>query len=408
MASALIIMALILPFKPVGDQVELYKKDTRYLVAPIGRQYGKSTIGQLRDMRRVWPNPKGNHYTVYPVTSQAKVQFRRFLTDYAGFYCEKNLTDLSVRLNPGGMIRFLGSDNYLNIKGDTLTSARIDECGTTHEAVWSEVLRPMLAVNQGPCDFFGTPKGKNWFYRMAMLAQSGDPDYSYHHAPSNASPFFTDDEFQRIAASTATAVFEQEYLAIFKDSGSEVFRGFQDCIKGELSAAIPGRMYVMGADLAKYSDWTVLTVWDVESRHLVAFERFNQIDWSIQEQRIENLARQYNDAHIKIDATGVGDPVYERLHKRGLNIRPIKFTAAVKNHLIENLVMMIEKREITYPHIPELVQEFSIFGIEKTNSGNTRYTAPSGYHDDIVISCALGASGLGEAKPMTVGKMGWM
>lgn len=393
-------MALVLPYRPQGAQTRLYSASKRYLVAPVGRQFGKSTIGQLRDMRFTWGNPEANHYTIYPVQSQARVQFRRLLRKYQGFYDPKgvNLTELSVRLRTGGLIRYFGSGDYENIKGDTLTSARIDECGKVHPDVWFEVVRPMLAVNKGRCDFMGTPKGMNWFAQMASLAQSGAPDYDYFHAPSNLSPFFPESEFQQARDTTPQMVFEQEYLALFLETGSQVFRGYKDCIGGDLQPPEPGSWYVMGVDLAKYSDFTVLTVWDVERKRLVAFERFNQLEWSFQEKKIIAMAERYNNAQTVVDATGVGDPIYERLRNAGLHVQPVKFSNAVKNRLIEDMAMMLEKREVSFPAIPELLHELTVFGVDTTKGGTIRYGAPGGYHDDIVISMALAMSKLKESR----------
>jgi len=181
-------------------------------------------------------------------------------------------------------------------------------------------------------------------------------------------------------------------LAEFLDSGSEVFRNFRDCIKGELAEPVKGRLYLMGVDIAKHVDWTVITVWDVERKHLVYFERFNQVDWPLIEARIAETCQKYNRASIRLDATGVGDPVYDRLNRMGLPVTPVRINAAVKTHLIESLQHAIEKREITFPHLPDLVHELSIFGAKKSASGHIQYSAPSGYHDDIVLSMALAVS----------------
>lgn len=42
--------------------------------------------------------------------------------------------------------------------------------------------------------------------------------------------------------------------------------------------------YFMAVDLAKHSDFTVITIGDYESKQLVYFDRFNQIDWGYKRQ----------------------------------------------------------------------------------------------------------------------------
>jgi len=51
------------------------------------------------------------------------------------------------------------------------------------------------------------------------------------------------------------------------------------CIGGELEDPIPGRRYVLGVDLAKHRDFTVLIVVDMDSWRVVAFDRFQKLDW---------------------------------------------------------------------------------------------------------------------------------
>lgn len=391
-------MILTLPHKPQGDQWTYFNLKPRHTVGVIGRQYGKSTMASLRAVKKLLQNPKGNHYWVSPIIAQARVQYERFLSHYAPFIQKHNKSHMEARLINGAWTHYKGSDDPASIKGDTLTAATLDECGTMHEGVWSETIRPMLAVNQGGCDFIGTPKGKNWFYMLAENAKTAE-GWAYHHAPSNKSPFFSQEEFDSIRQSTTESVFRQEYLAEFVDDGSEVFRNFRQCIKGELEPPKAGSVYTIGADIAKHVDWTVITVWDVERRHMVYFERFNQVDWSLIEARIHETSRKYNRALIRLDATGVGDPVYDRMSRDGANITPVKITAPVKSHLIESLIMAIEKQEISFPHIPELVNELSIFSAEKTSSGHIKYSAPPGYHDDIVLSMALAVSELLSFEP---------
>lgn len=392
-------MTITLPHKPQGDQWNYFNLNTRHTVGVIGRQYGKSTLAQLRAVRKdLAKASKANRYWVSPIVPQARVQFERFCKEYSSFVRKVNRTHMEAQYISGGWIHFKGSDNPTSMKGDTLSDGTMDECGTQQETVWSESLRPMLAVTGGGCDFVGTPKGKNWFYLLANESKT-DPEFSYYHAPSSKSPFFPESEFEKIRATTTEQIFRQEYLAEFVEDGSEVFRSFRECIKGEVEPYKPGRLYVIGADIAKHVDWTVISVWDVERKHLVHLDRFNQVDWSLIESRIMNASKAYGNALIRLDATGVGDPVYDRLCSMGANVTPVRITSPVKTHLIESLIMAIEKREITFPHLPELIGELSVFSAEKTSHGNTRYSAPSGYHDDIVLSMALAVSELISHEP---------
>jgi len=127
-----------------------------------------------------------------------------------------------------------------------------------------------------------------------------------------------------------------------------------------------------------------------KARHVVAFERFNKIDWVYQKRKIISVAKKYNGARVLIDSTGVGDPIYDDL-SREVDVRGYKFTHASKNDLINNLGIHVSERTVSFPNIPELVQELKIFGHVKPGSKKVVYEAPDGYHDDCVIGLALAA-----------------
>ncbi len=383
---------------PRGGQVEFYKKKSRFLVAVVGRQYGKSTIASLRLIKRAMAKP-GVYWWVAPISNQSRVQFKRIYDVYRQLISEVNRTYMELRLINGSVIAFKGSDNKEALRGETLAGAVLDECATMSDDLWPEIIRPMLAKEQGWCDFIGTPKGKNWFYNLYNSA-TGE-EWDRYAAPSIESPFFPKREFEDIKRSTPERTFRQEYEAEFLDDGGEVFRGVSRCIQGSLEEPQSGRDYVMGVDLAKHYDFTVCTVWDMGRKHLVAYDRFNQIDWPTQKIRINNLRQKYT-SNVVIDSTGVGDPIFDELARTGINITPVRFTHSSKLHLIDNLSVMIENQEITFPHIPELISELNIYSVEKTRSGKTTYNAPSGYHDDIVISMALACSELRKGRRVEV------
>jgi hypothetical protein len=87
----------------------------------------------------------------------------------------------------------------------------------------------------------------------------------------------------------------------------------------------------------------------------------------------------------------VGDPIYDELQRHTLSVQGYKFTSATKSDLIENLSVMLDDDQLSYPNIPTLLNELKMFGYEVTPSGVTRYRAYEGYHDDCVIALALAA-----------------
>jgi phage FluMu gp28-like protein len=238
--------------------------------------------------------------------------------------------------------------------------------------------------------FISTPKSFNWFHELFCKGQlPEEKEFESWQFPTAASPFVDMEEIAAAEKSLPQIVFRQEYLAEFIDEAGSVFRGVNECICGELEEPDEKKNYVMGADLAKHQDFTVLVVRDGEEKHVVAFERFNELSWEFQKSKILALAKKYNDARIVLDSSGVGDPLYDDLSRDKADIEAFTFTNESKAKLIESLSIAIEQKQLTFPNLPELINELHAFGFEVLPSGRMRYCAPGHLHDDCVIAVAL-------------------
>lgn len=184
--------------------------------------------------------------------------------------------------------------------------------------------------------------------------------------------------------------FRQEMLAEFIEGAGAVFRNITANVGGELlEKPIEGHKYVLSADLAKHQDFTVILIADLDSRQIVFHDRFNQIDWGLQKSRISSAYSRFNCRSGIIDATGVGDAIFDDLKKEGLNVEGFKFTGSSKQELVSDLSITMDNQNIMYPHIETLIDELSIFAYEQRANGSFSYSAPEGYHDDEVMALAL-------------------
>lgn len=168
----------------------------------------------------------------------------------------------------------------------------------------------------------------------------------------------------------------------------QVFRGVDKCIEGEYIGK-PERTirYIIGVDLAKHQDYTVIFVADPRVNKIVKKYRWQHLDWDLQIQRVAEIATQWS-AKTLIDSTGVGDPVYDYL-KKAIHIEPFRFTNENKSQLIQKLIVDIERQNIKFPYDESLIDELHSYRFERTSSGKLTYNARSGKHDDQVIALAL-------------------
>lgn len=311
-----------------------------------------------------------------------------------GIVKNKNESISYFDLINGSHIEFKGADRPEFLRGPTIDSLAMDECSIIKESVWSEILRPTLMIKKGEGVFTGTPKGKNWFHDIFQKGQDPlETEYKSFQMSSELSPFMPKSELEKYKKEFPERLYRQEILAEFSDDIGGVFRGVRECVRGDLVAPVIGHTYLMGVDLGKYEDFTVIAVMDITEKHVVAFDRFKDINWSLQEQRILNLAENYMP-HILIDQGQVGDAILESLQAKYSDIEGIRFNNENKTAMINYLSNLIEKQEISYPEIPELIEELRIYEYEQLESGRLRMNAPSGRHDDCVIALALAAWGL--------------
>jgi hypothetical protein len=206
-------------------------------------------------------------------------------------------------------------------------------------------------------------------------------------------------EIENARITTPERLFRQEWLAEFLEDAGGVFRGVREAIRGKLEDGGFGE-FSIGVDLGKYEDFTVIVVMNKETKNVVYFERFKDLDWDFQMKRIMLAVDKFKHSTVLIDSNGVGDSVFDLLNRsmqnhKGATLQsyPIK-SNEIKKNMIDNLAIAIETKEIGYPAVLELVGELSIYSYEITESRNIKYNAPSGYHDDCVIALALAYAGV--------------
>lgn len=370
-------------------QKTVLRNEKRFTVISAGRQCGKTFYCVFRIVAKAFENARSVNWWVAPTYDPSRMAFRRVIDFLISndIPCDYNKSELRITLFNGSVIQFKSADREEGLRGETVNFMVIDEMGLIKRDVWEFALRGTITATQANVIFIGTPKGKNLFFELWMKGQDArQKEYVSFQYSSNASKYFPDAEWQQVK-SLPMRIFQQEYEARFLDDGGEVFRNIRDCIRGQYEEPTDRRTFYAGVDLAKSSDYSVICILN-DKGHLVHFERFNDIAYTIQKERITRTVGRYR-AHTYIDSTGVGDPIFDDLSLSDLAINSFKFTNISKRQIIEALSMAIERAEISFPEEPDLINELSTFTFEQLPSGMIRYNAPSGLHDDCVIALAL-------------------
>ena len=306
------------------------------------------------------------------------------------------------RYDREGIIKFINGSIYLLKGGNEPDSLRgagpvgivLDEFATMKLAVW-QTLEPIVRANGGWCWFVGTPSGQNHLYKFWQLGLSGNPEWRSWILKASQSGVIPQDQL-REARSTAISesFYTQEFECEWLEGEGKVFKGVRDVLTAEPMRKLDGHNYVCGVDLAKHVDWTVVSVYDRANNNQVYQDRFQRIDWPFQKAKIKAVSDLFNKALVVLDATGLGDPIYDDLASFGVPVEPIKINEQTKKELIQKLSIFIQQRRIKMINIQDTLFEFDNFTYEIGPTGRIKYGAPEGYHDDIVISHALAVHGL--------------
>ena len=373
--------------EPHDLQADILTDKTRFRVLCIGRRWGKTEtlilamVHRLVDGQRLWfcsPTHQNNK-RVFPKVKQA-------LKGVPKLYV--NNSDLIISLPDGGHLQFVSLHEPDNLRGEGLDHIFIDEAAFIKNGIWDEILRPMLATTGGGATFSSSPNGTgNDFHTLYLRGlDPQQPNWKTFHAPSSTSPLIPGSELEDIKRHTPERVYLQEYEAIFLDDGGAVFRNLEACISD------PPTVYkrvCFGVDWGRTNDYTVIVALDMDSGKMLEMQRFNQIDWTLQRDRLITMYTRYKPVVILAESNSIGAPNIEELQKRGLPVTPFATTAQSKKDLINTLALNLEQETVGILNDPILLGELKAYTVEALPSGNFRYNAPAGLHDDCVIALAL-------------------
>lgn len=378
-------------YQPRPYQLELLAAPQRYKIAVFNRRAGKSKTA-LNDQVRKAQLKKGIYYYFLPTYRQAKsVIWDSLVKEHIPpeIVEKKNDSELAIYYKNGSIQRFVGCEDIDKHRGINPIDVVFDEYSEMNEEIWTAVIRPVLAENNGTATFIFTPKGKGHSWKLLQMAKDNPKDWFWTVKTVFDTKSHSEAEIEAVKKETPQALFEQEYLCSFQENAGAFFRRVRNNLWKATDEPEEGHKYKLGVDLAKYQDWTVITKLDLSEMKVLRQDRFNQIDWNLQKSMIEAKSRRFFNARADIDSTGVGDPIVEDLQRTGLQINAYKFTETSRRQLLDNLAIMLEQDKIKLPEDEGLLSELEAFRFELSEQGKIKVRVPENMTDDRVMSLAL-------------------
>jgi len=406
--------AVVIPYTPFPLWQEIHVHPARFRIIDCGRRFGK-TWGAIPEVGKVMgetyqrTGKPARGLVVSPTTPLLREDWRTAMEVFRGAITKINLSEMRMDLVTGEL-EFKSADSDAGVgRGAGYDIVLFDEAARISERIWEEEIRPSLSDKRGKAIFISTPNGRNWFHRLWRMGQGEDADYkSWKHSTLDGweNRFAHDpirlhdarEEWTQIERTTSLKTFQQEYLADFLEGEGQLW-SMSKCLRGTLRPAIPGRYYVAGLDVAHVEDWMATVVIEVESKQVVAVFRSRHRAWDLQQAEALEVLRQYPKVRLLIDATGVGDPIYQAFVRAGISAEPIVFTRKVKKDMVENLSVAIDHGYLGIPdeeHTQWFLDELRAYQEWKPTemSETVRYSAPAGQHDDGVTALMLAAWGM--------------
>jgi hypothetical protein len=118
-------------------------------------------------------------------------------------------------------------------------------------------------------------------------------------------------------------------------------------------------------------------------------DRSNRIDYRYQLARLYTLYRRFRPFKVVAERNSMGEPLIEQIANEGIPVEAFLTTNDTKDNIIMGLAQAFERQELKILNDPVLIGELQAYEAERLPSGKFKYGAPSGMHDDMVMSLAL-------------------
>jgi hypothetical protein len=375
---------IVLP-KPYPMQKEILDDPSRFKCICAGRRVGKSTICQIQTIIKLV-----NGLRVAYITPEFGLA-EKFYDDIInmipdGMIVNKNKSRLKFELVTGGKIQFFSGEALHRVRGYEFDHLIVDEAAYLDdlENEWNNSIRPLLMKTRGSAVFISTPRGKNYFYSLFQKGLNQEEGFKSWQFSSHYNPYLPKEELDELVESMPEANYRQEILA---EPGENLANPFgTDAINRNTIKTLPNNQpTVIAADLARVNDWTVIIGLDANGV-MCYFDRF-KLPWTQTVDKIKQVRDRFPTPQIIVDATGVGSVILEQLQNEIYNVHGFTFTGDSKPKVMHQLIKTVETNGIKFNE--QTAQEMHTFEFKYSSSGNLKYQAAAGYHDDCIAALAM-------------------
>ena len=233
-------------------QIEVWQDPARFKVIVAGRRCGKSNLAIKKILAAGLEAPSGSAVLyVGPTQAQTRqIAWDALLEQGREVIKSAHVNSMDITLINGVKIHLRSAENPDTLRGLKVYFAIIDEAAfIKDENLWAKVIRPSLSDLKGSAIFISSPSGRNWFYDLYKLGDSGsEEDWKSWHLTTYDNPTIDPKEIESAKKTLSSFIFKSEFLASFDNAGSDIFKEEWFKTKPEPSEG----QYVVAIDLAGF------------------------------------------------------------------------------------------------------------------------------------------------------------
>ena len=233
-------------------QIEVWQDPARFKVIVAGRRCGKSNLAIKKILAAGLEAPSGSAVLyVGPTQAQTRqIAWDALLEQGREVIKNAHVNSMDITLINGVKIHLRSAENPDTLRGLKVYFAIIDEAAfIKDENLWAKVIRPSLSDLKGSAIFISSPSGRNWFYDLYKLGDSGsEEDWKSWHLTTYDNPTIDPKEIESAKKTLSSFIFKSEFLASFDNAGSDIFKEEWFKTKPEPSEG----QYVVAIDLAGF------------------------------------------------------------------------------------------------------------------------------------------------------------
>lgn len=263
------IKEIVIPYSPRPQFEPYHNRTERFAKIVAHRRFGK-TVGCINDkikqaISNTRQHPPPRYSYIAPTYTQAKDVAWGYVKHYSAVIPGIKMSESELWVeypHNGARFRLYGADNYDRMRGTYNDDITIDEPAQMDPRAWPEVIRPTLADFSGGATFIGTPKGRDWFYKVDRL-ENGElaKDWFRLTIKASESGIIDPQELESIKAGLTEEQYAQEFECSFEAAVIGAYYG-------RLMAAAEKDKRITGVPHEPTSQ--VWTAWDLGIRDATA------------------------------------------------------------------------------------------------------------------------------------------